>query len=123
MRIFAALFIAALLLAARTALRERYGDPPPVARDEPAGPHRAEVVQKRVEVKMRDGVTLRADVLLPAAQGTFPVLVYRTPYGKNQAPSTWTTFPKAVARGYAVVVQDVRGRYESEGEFDPYKNE
>src|SRR5215831_11102958 len=72
---------------------------------------------------VRDGVTLRADVMLPAAQGTFPVLVYRTPYSKNQAPSTWTTFPKAVARGYAVVVEDVRGRYESEGEFDPYKKE
>ncbi len=80
-------------------------------------------VQKNVAVKMRDGVTLRADVMLPSAEGKFPVLVYRTPYGKNQAPSTWTTFPKAVARGYAVVIEDVRGRYESEGEFDPYKNE
>jgi putative CocE/NonD family hydrolase len=80
-------------------------------------------LQKNVAVKMRDGITLRADVMLPSAEGKFPVLVYRTPYGKNQAPSTWKTFPKAVARGYAVVIQDVRGRYESEGEFDPYKNE
>ena len=72
---------------------------------------------------MRDGVVLRADVLLPAADGKFPVLVYRTPYGKENAPKEWTTFGKAVTRGYAVVIQDVRGRYSSDGEFDPYKNE
>ena len=81
------------------------------------------IVEKNVAVKMRDGVILRADVLFPAAEGKFPVLVYRTPYGKNRAPSEWTTFHKAVARGYAVVVQDVRGRYASEGEFTPYQNE
>ena len=72
---------------------------------------------------MRDGVTLRADVLLPSGGGKFPVLVYRTPYGKDHAPSEWNTFQKAVARGYAVVVQDVRGRYASDGEFNPYQNE
>jgi putative CocE/NonD family hydrolase len=81
------------------------------------------VVKPNVEIKMRDGVLLRADVLLPAAQGKFPVLVYRTPYGKDRAPSSWTTFPKAAVRGYAVVIQDVRGRYASDGEFDPYRNE
>jgi putative CocE/NonD family hydrolase len=80
------------------------------------------IVYEDVAVKMRDGVTLRADVLLPAA-GKFPVLVYRTPYGKQHAPDEWTTFGKAAKRGYAVVIQDVRGRYASEGEFDPYKNE
>ena len=72
---------------------------------------------------MRDGVVLRADVLLPAADGKSPVLVYRTPYSKENAPKEWTTFDKAVARGYAVVIQDVRGRYASDGEFDPYRNE
>jgi uncharacterized protein len=72
---------------------------------------------------MRDGVVLRANVLLPAKDEKFPVLVYRTPYGKDNAPKEWTTFDKAVARGYAVVIQDVRGRYASGGEFDPYKNE
>lgn len=81
------------------------------------------LVQKDVQVKMRDGVILRADVLLPQCEGKFPVLVYRTPYGKENAPKSWTTFPKAVARGYAVVIQDVRGRYASDGEFDAYKNE
>src|SRR5215470_11268911 len=123
MRILAALFVAALLVDARAALREWFGHPQPVVADRRASLFPEEVVQNNVAVTMRDGVTLRANVMLPAAEGTFPVLVYRTPYGKNQAPSTWTTFPKAVARGYAVVVEDVRGRYASEGEFDPYKNE
>ena len=72
---------------------------------------------------MRDGIVLRADVLLPSGGGKFPALVYRTPYGKHQAPSSWTTFNKAVARGYAVVIQDVRGRYASQGDFVPYQNE
>ena len=80
-------------------------------------------VLKDVPVQMRDGVTLLADVWLPDAKGKFPVLVYRTPYGKAGAPKEWTTFAKAVARGYAVVIQDVRGRYASNGEFDPYRNE
>ena len=83
----------------------------------------AGITKKNVETKMRDGVILRADISLPAATGKFPTLVYRTPYGKESAPKEWTTFAKAVARGYAVVIQDVRGRYASGGEFDPYKNE
>jgi putative CocE/NonD family hydrolase len=81
------------------------------------------VIQTNVPVKMRDGVTLFADVWLPSANGKFPVLVYRTPYSKAGAPKEWTTFDKAVARGYAVVIQDVRDRYASEGDFDPYRNE
>jgi len=72
---------------------------------------------------MRDGVRLRADVLLPAGQGGFPVLVYRTPYGKDQEQRDHTTFKHALDRGYAVVVQDVRGRYASQGEFHPYAQE
>jgi len=81
------------------------------------------IVQKNVAIPMRDGMILRADVMLPSASGKFPVLVYRTPYGKDRAPSSWTTFPKAVAGGYAVVIEDVRGRYASDGEFTPYQNE
>ena len=72
---------------------------------------------------MRDGIVLRADVLRPTEGGKFPVLVYRTPYGKEAAQHDYTTFQHAVARGYAVVVQDVRGRFQSEGEFRPYENE
>jgi uncharacterized protein len=78
---------------------------------------------KDVAVPMRDATTLRADVLLPNSTGRFPVLVYRTPYGKDFALKEYKTFEKAVARGYAVVIQDVRGRYASDGEFNPYRNE
>jgi putative CocE/NonD family hydrolase len=81
------------------------------------------VLQRNLAVRMRDGVVLRADVLRPTENGKFPVLVYRTPYGKDAAQREYTTFRHAVERGYAVVVQDVRGRYQSEGEFRPYENE
>jgi uncharacterized protein len=76
-----------------------------------------------VAVPMRDGVTLRADILLPNRNGRFPTLIYRTPYGKHFALKEYTTFQKAADRGYAVVVQDVRGRYASDGEFNAYRNE
>jgi len=72
---------------------------------------------------MRDGVVLRADVLLPSDSGRFPTLIYRTPYNKESALREPKIFEKAVARGYAVVLQDVRGRYASDGEFTPYQNE
>ncbi len=81
------------------------------------------VVEKNVAVPMRDGVVLRADVLRPRADGKFPVLLYRTPYGKEFAQQDYTTFTHAVERGYAVVIEDVRGRYASAGEFRPYENE
>src|SRR5580704_15302635 len=81
------------------------------------------VVEKDVAIPMRDGVILRADLLLPKQEGRFPVLVYRTPYGKESALKDYATFQHAVERGYVVVVEDVRGRYASAGEFRPYENE
>jgi len=81
------------------------------------------VMEKDVAVPMRDGVILRADVWRPKSDGRFPVLVYRTPYGKEFALQDYTTFRHAVERGYAVVIQDVRGRFASAGEFRPYENE
>jgi uncharacterized protein len=77
----------------------------------------------QASIPMRDGVVLRADVRLPSGKGPFPVLVYRTPYGEKNAFAEYTTFQHAVERGYAVVVQDVRGRYSSDGVFAPYQNE
>jgi len=81
------------------------------------------VLDKNVTVPMRDGVILRADVLRPSGGGKYPVLVYRTPYGKDVAQREYTTFERALGRGYAVVVQDVRGRYHSDGDFRPYESE
>lgn len=79
--------------------------------------------ERGVGVPMRDGVALRADVLRPEGAGRSPTLVYRTPYGRLRALEEYEIFHKAVARGYAVVVQDVRGRYDSDGEFTPYFQE
>ena len=81
------------------------------------------LLQKDVPVPMRDGAVLRADLLLPRREGRFPTLVYRTPYNKEEALKNYTTFQRAVERGYAVLIQDVRGRYASAGEFAAYQNE
>jgi hypothetical protein len=95
--------------------------PRPVAPDARVVGHA--IFERNVEVPMRDGVRLRADVMRPAGPGPFPVLVYRTPYDKEQERRDYTTFARALERGYAVVVQDVRGRYASEGKFRPYQQE
>ena len=81
------------------------------------------VEEKNVAIPMRDGILLRADILRPREGGPFPTLVYRTPYNKENALNDYTAFQRALDRGYAVVVQDVRGRYASDGEFLPYQNE
>jgi putative CocE/NonD family hydrolase len=73
-----------------------------------------------VKVTMRDGVTLRADVYRPKADGRYPVLLQRTPYDKNGDRAFGM---KGAARGYVVIVQDVRGRYASEGDWYTFKNE
>ncbi|HSZ16083.1 MAG TPA: CocE/NonD family hydrolase [Terracidiphilus sp.] len=77
-------------------------------------------IERNVPMKTRDGVTLKADVYRPTGDGAFPVLLQRTPYNKDNAD----TFARnAVARGFMVVVQDVRGRYTSEGEWYTFKHE
>jgi hypothetical protein len=81
------------------------------------------VKESGVAVPMRDGVKLRAEVWRPRGGGKWPTLVYRTPYGRLAAVRSYATFRKAVERGYAVVIQDVRGRYDSEGEYVAYQNE
>jgi putative CocE/NonD family hydrolase len=81
------------------------------------------LIQRNVAVPMRDGVLLRADVWRPAATGKFPTLVYRTPYDKARVFTTYSLFRAAVAQGYAVVAQDVRGRYASDGEYLAYQQE
>jgi len=80
-------------------------------------------VERDLAVPMRDGVVLRADVYRPQRDGRFPVLIYRTPYGKHHAAEDYQIHLKAVERGYVVVLQDVRGRYASGGRFGPYRQE
>lgn len=77
-------------------------------------------VERGVAAKMRDGVALRADIYRPKAEGEFPVLLARTPYDKT---GTIDFGLRAAARGYVVIAQDVRGRFTSEGEWYPFKNE
>src|SRR5579862_372430 len=77
-------------------------------------------VERGVAAKMRDGITLRADIYRPQAEGKFPVILERTPYNKA---GEFEFGLKAAARGYVVIIQDVRGRYSSEGEWYTFKNE
>src|SRR5580700_8855206 len=73
-----------------------------------------------VAVPMRDGVTLIADIYQPEADGKFPVLLQRTPY--NRAGSAGSAAAMA-AHGYVVIIQDTRGRFDSHGEFYPFRYE
>lgn len=80
------------------------------------------IVLKNVMIPMRDSVHLAADVYRPArgaafAEGRFPALLERTPYSKDNAERVELNGLWYAERGYNVVIQDVRGRYRSEGEF------
>lgn len=80
-----------------------------------------------VKVPMRDGVELSADVYLPHDRtGPVPAILARTPYDNGDFAGLTKVVDQAiyfVQRGYAFVVQDVRGRFDSEGEFNPWVNE
>jgi predicted acyl esterase len=73
---------------------------------------------------MPDGAVLVADAWIPDGGGRWPVLVQRLPYGRSVASTPVLPHPVWLARrGYAVVVQDVRGRGESQGSFTPFVQE
>nr|WP_254638977.1 CocE/NonD family hydrolase [Cohnella sp. GbtcB17] len=73
---------------------------------------------------LRDGVTLYADIYRPSDANPYPVLLMRQPYGRMIASTVSHAHPVWYAsRGYMVVVQDVRGRGDSEGEFVPFAHE
>jgi putative CocE/NonD family hydrolase len=83
------------------------------------------VVHRDVPVPMRDGVRLAADVYVPArsnkpAEGRFPVVMERTPYDKTNKYGEGRYFAR---RGYVAVMQDVRGRFQSEGKWYPFAKE
>jgi putative CocE/NonD family hydrolase len=83
------------------------------------------LVEYDVPVTMRDGVVLRADVYRPASKGPWPVIVSRTPYDKSDHLNTvgLSTPLLAAQSGLIAVIQDVRGRGASEGEFIPGMHE
>lgn len=73
---------------------------------------------------MSDGVVLYADHYYPAADGPHPTLLMRQPYGRDIASTVIYAHPVFFARnGYNVVIQDVRGRGDSQGDFYPFRNE
>lgn len=74
-----------------------------------------------VQTSVRDGTILRSDVYLPSGKGPFPTLVTRTPYNKLQS-SMVPIYEGLAESGYAVVAQDIRGRWASDGEFHPMFN-
>jgi putative CocE/NonD family hydrolase len=78
------------------------------------------LVQDGVKVKMRDGVNLAADIYRPDTGGKFPVLLQRTPYNRAGGASEAV---KVASHGYVVILQDTRGRFDSEGEFYPFRYE
>ncbi len=79
------------------------------------------IVERDVEMLTRDGVTLRADVYRPQTATRLPVLLQRTPYGKAFSNVGFALM--AAERGYAVVIQDTRGRWASEGTYYPFLHE
>src|SRR3954447_21370779 len=85
------------------------------------------VVHRDVPVPMRDGVTLRADVWRPDGPGQYPVLLQRLPYSKSDPQIAVVNAGidpvRAVEAGYVVIIQDTRGRFASDGVFEPFVHE
>lgn len=77
-------------------------------------------VQTNIRVPMRDGVHLATDLYLPASPGPHPAIAIRTPYTKAEGKLIGEFFGRY---GYAVAIQDTRGRHQSEGEFYPFRFE
>jgi putative CocE/NonD family hydrolase len=87
-------------------------------------PVREVTVQTDVPAQMRDGTTLMSNIYRPASGDGYPVLLARLPYGKDLPLNTTYLDPiRAARRGYIVAIQDVRGRYASEGKFTPFVRE
>lgn len=88
------------------------------------GPKYGVIVDKNVMISMPDGTKLATDIYRPDSLDKFPAIVIRTPYNKmSSLPSYRHLAPLFVSQGYVVVIQDVRGKYRSEGEFYPYAYE
>jgi putative CocE/NonD family hydrolase len=83
------------------------------------------VIDNDVAVPLADGTVLRADVYRPETRDPLPVLLQRTPYDKGDIGTLGYGLDglRAVRAGYALVVQDVRGRYASQGTFAPFVDE
>src|SRR5688500_7435583 len=73
---------------------------------------------------MRDGTILRTDLYLPDGEGPWPVLLERTPYNKHSSSEIALGSPDVYPNaGMAVAIQDVRGRFASDGDFYPFRDD
>jgi putative CocE/NonD family hydrolase len=113
---------AALLIVPQLAIAQTA---PVAPRFPPPEPKYQVVIERSVPIPMRDGVRLSTDLYRPVGlAGRLPVILMRTPYGKQRfrrkeslAVYRWTGPHEFAGQGYVVAVQDVRGRYESDGLF------
>ncbi len=81
-------------------------------------------MDNNVAVTMRDGVVLYADIYRPDGEGPYPTILQRTPYDKTNSLSNTMLDPiRAAKAGFAVVIQDTRGRHASEGEFYAFRDD
>ena len=81
-------------------------------------------IETNVAIAMRDSVTLYADIYRPDGDGPFPTILQRTPYDKTNALSASMLDPiRSAKAGFAVVIQDTRGRHASEGEFYAFRDD
>ncbi|HEY4320388.1 MAG TPA: CocE/NonD family hydrolase [Gemmatimonadales bacterium] len=113
-----ALFALTLVAAAA-----RAQDPVVPAFPRPAGTHEV-AIERGVMVPMRDGVKLATDIYRPKdLTGPLPTILVRTPYNKSARPNGDGNGLYFAAHGYAVVVQDVRGKFASEGTFRVYQGD
>lgn len=76
------------------------------------------IFERDVPIPMRDGTKLTANIFRPEEEGQYPVILMRSPYGKpDEKSGDWRRYTDA---GYVMVVQDCRGRGNSEGVWDPF---
>ena len=78
------------------------------------------IEHREVMVPLSDGTHLATNILLPEGDGPWPTILVRTPYDKERPTNRGAFFAQ---RGYAYVAQDTRGRFDSEGHFDPLMTE
>lgn len=80
-----------------------------------------DIEKKKIMMPMRDGIKLATDLYMPKdVKNKIPVILVRTPYKKEMSEMTGNFYSK---RGYAVAIQDCRGRFGSEGIWEPFMNE
>ena len=80
------------------------------------------VRDERVDIPMRDGTLLAASLTRPSGDGPFPTVLCRTPYDRTKSIQL-TAAERWACAGYTYLRQDVRGRFDSEGEFYPFRDD